>query len=235
MFTRFSLFRWLIVFTLLALLAACNFPGSAPNEGLPEGSNPPAEPPVSTPSNEQQPPQPATSQEPNPASGGGSDSCLEGVWVMPTDKLDLFFASMFPQTSSFLRVTQGELKLAFDGNAFTYSGDYVLHADTANIPSAQSDDGTYSEAHVMFTVTGTYHLQDHDVIAFEAGQQANLHVVECTSYSPRVGLISVPCDPAMQQTLPLGLAPYTCSATELQLEVQGVATPTLLMFFERKP
>lgn len=149
---------------------------------------------------------------------------------MPTNLLDLFMASMFPETSSFLRVTQGELKLSLTGNTFIYSGDYVMHVDTG--------EGRYSEAHVIFTTAGTYHTEDTDVIIFEAGQETNMQTVKCTAYSPETGLISAPCaGMGIQQTLPAGSIPYYCSGSELQLEVQSTtpALPTLLMFFERKP
>lgn len=154
---------------------------------------------------------------------------------MTTNSLDLLVSSMFPKTTSFLRVKSGGLKLSFANGAFTYSGDYILHMDTDNIQSANTDDGSWSEAHILFTTVGTYHTEDDERIVFEEGQTTDARTVECTAYTPQTGLVSVDCaGMGFQQSLPLGSGLYLCSDFSLQIEVQSPSEPTAVMFFERK-
>lgn len=220
MFTHVNPSRLLVGLIALALLAGCNFPGAEPITS----TLPTYIPPTATPPNTSTPP---ATQEPDRNSSSGSDACLEGAWAMTTSTLDLFVSSMFPQTTSFLRVKSGGLKLSFANGAFTYSGDYILHVD--------SGEGMYSEARILFITIGTYHTEDGDRIVFEEGQTTDAQTVECTAYTPQTGLISVDCaGMGIQQSLPLGYGLYLCSTSSLQIEVQSPSEPTAVMFFERK-
>ena len=191
-------FVWpFIVIVFVLSLTGCSMPGSDSGEAAPaqEELNPDSEPgqedanPVLQPTVDYGTPLPVNAER---------DACLEGNWIMPTDRLDLFVATMFPQTASFLRVTEGSLSMSFTEEVFYYEGTYVLHVD--------SPDGSYSEASIDLFASGFYATEDNDRLTFDRTVTQS-HTLNCIAYKDGQ-TFSVPCAGAgMTEILPPSTGP----------------------------
>lgn len=226
---------WLLVtLVLLMALTGCNFPGSDSGGGgsSQEELNPGSEPrqeevaPETEPGQDDANPVPPANTEIPPLlpPDAERDACLDGNWIMPTSQLDLFVATMFPDASSFLRVTAGELRMSFVDGAYTYRGDYVLHVD--------SGPGMFSEADITFAAGGAYATEANSMITFDLGM-TEAQTLTCTSYKDGQSF-STPCDGmGVTAILPPSTGPYRCSADRFELDVPSPSGIIITMFFER--
>lgn len=231
MFIRHKMVWLFIVFALVISLTGCNMPGDDAPVSPQEELNPESEPaqdelnPETEPGQDDaNPPITEPTVWPTVLPNAERDACLEGKWIMPTDRLDLLVATLFPQTSSFLRVTEGSLSMSFTEENFYYEGKYVLHVD--------SPDGGYSEASIDLFSSGFYATEDDDRLILDMTVTES-HTVTCTAYKDGQ-TFSVPCAGlGMTEILPPSASPYLCSENELQIEILSPAGEPITMFFER--
>jgi len=195
--------RSLFVLTLAGLLAACSLPGRSPEVEvtlLPTSTSLPT--PIPTP----------------------DDTCLEGEWVMPQDRLVILFSTLFPHTGSYVNINAGYLTMSFVDGMYTFAGDYTIHADTGQ--------GRYSEGRAIFSTTGAYTLLSASSIALEASP-SQTQMVSCIAYDNGM-TYSVPCDFVESiAILPPSEAPYRCSQTLLEIDTLSPTGAIVTMFFER--
>lgn len=232
MFIRHRLVWLFIVFAFVISLTGCNMPSDdadAP-EPVQEELNPDSEP-----GQEELNPNPEPGQDdanpiieptdwptmqPNP----DHDPCLEGNWVMPTDRLNLFMATLFPQTSSFMRVTEGSLRMSFQDGLVNYDGDYVMHVD--------SGPDTYAEAYIEFFNGGAYATEDNDRLTFDL-HVTQAHTLSCTAYKGGERFTTPCAGFGVEDLVPPSTGPYLCADHELQIDILSPAGEPVTMFFER--
>lgn len=201
MYIKGKFLRTILFLALAGLLAACSLPGGTPEVVVTYlGTSTPV------------------------PTAPHRDDCLEGEWIMPTHSLDLLIATMFPETSSYMRIIAGKLTMTFADGVFTYAGDYMMHVDSGTA-------GQYSEAEAAFSASGAYSTRPGGLI-FDT-TTSEMHMVSCTAYKDGMSF-SVPCGSVQQiSLLPPSEAPYRCIANQLEIDILSPRGTIITMFFER--
>jgi len=200
----------LIVLFLMVFLVSCNLPvgGAGPESGESDSSEPEIVSLL------------GSAEAPTLDPHSDRDPCLDGNWVMPKVELDLFVVAIFPIPG--LRVTRGQLTMSFADHAFTYAGDYDLHMDVK--------EDEYAEATSIFTSGGLYATEANSTIIFDlAGEEAQ--VLSWTAYSNGQSFV-LPGGGPQISILPPDRAPYRCTATNLEIDVNTHIGPRT-MFYQR--
>ncbi len=210
---RSNIYR-LFLCVLLVALTGCNMPSR------PASEPPPDEPPADS---EPEPiiiPVEGTAAPTIPPNAP-RDRCLEGTWIMPANSLDLLVASIIPESTPFLSIPSGQLKLTFTDVAFTYSGDFIMRVN--------NPDGSWAEGHALFENSGGYTTEMH-MLTFDT-QVSQSQMFDCKAGSGGQ-VFSAPCTFPVVTILPASTGAYGCWENRLELEIN---TPhgLMTMYFQR--
>ncbi len=221
--TRTSIHR-LFFLVLLVFLVGCNLPGRRSSEPAIDAPPSDSEPSDSEPLDSE--PEPMIipvegTAAPTLPPNAPRDPCLEGVWIMPADTLDLLVASVIPESTSFLSIPSGQLTLTFTDNAFTYAGDFIMRVN--------NPDGSWAEGHAIFSNSGLYTTEDL-MLTFDT-QVSESEMVSCTAGSGGQ-VFSTPCTFPVLTILPASTGGYGCWSNRLELEINTPNGP-MTMYFQR--
>lgn len=154
-------------------------------------------------------------------SAGGSDSCLQGTWVMSNEDVNALMSSL--TTVPGLSIPLGTLVMNFTGNEWSYGSNELLMR--ADVP------GGYMEADALFLYTGNFSTSsgmitftnvvgDIETLAWRASINGGMEQIT----GPSAIFFPVP-----------GNGHYNCSGDYLSFEVNSGATGTAGLFFTRQP
>jgi hypothetical protein len=193
------------ILTLAGMLTACSLPGMSPE--LPSGSLPMVgtEVPTQTPPTQQ-------------------DACLEGTWIMPTDRLDLFIGTIIPTADAFLQVLSGQLSMSFSGGTYIYSGEFHFRIDAGL--------REYSDAVSTFTTSGPYSSLPGSGLQFGVSSSTT-EMVSCSTTKDGI-TYSVACDSIVNVSILLpSEAPYRCFSDMLEIDIPSPTGSVVSMIFDR--
>lgn len=157
-----------------------------------------------------------------PAASAGSDSCLQGTWIMPTSDLERMMAALLPMPG--LHVTSGELLMAFDGDSYEYqSSGFVLRVDLGT--------DQYMEATASFRNTGSFSTGLGKIIFTSIGSESE--VTSWTAYKNGES-VTVPGSGPQVSLSFSGENPYRCTVDRLEIDTYSPTSGTLTMFFSRQ-
>jgi hypothetical protein len=206
-------FYHLSLCVLLVFLAGCSLPSRGPAADSPSSDADAESEPIIIPVE--------GTAAPTIPPNAPRDSCLEGTWIMPASSLDLLVASIIPESTPFLSIPSGQLKLTFTDVAFTYSGDFIMRVN--------NPDGSWAEGHALFENSGGYTTDMH-MLTFDT-QVSQSQMFDCKAGSGGQ-VFSTTCTFPMVTILPASTGPYGCWENRLELEILTPNGP-MTMYFQR--
>ena len=195
----------MLLLILAGILSACTLPGSTPEP--PVGRLPIVE-----------------TVMPTPLPNTQSDACLDGLWIMGTDTLDLLVDTMIPGAHSFLRVIDGELHFKFTGDTYTYSGEIQYWIDAG--------EGDYTIAISTFDASGTYNTLPESRIFLDTAS-SSAKMLSCTSVRDGI-TYEADCDSFVSIVILLpSEAPYRCFGDWIEIDIPSPTGSIVTMVFDR--
>lgn len=154
------------------------------------------------------------------------DECLTGTWVMTTDDLRMFVATIVPVLN--MRVTAGSMYFVFGTQGeYDYGSDGIVIRMDLSRPGESPE--KFLKGSAFFETAGTYTTDTGELVLIDNGS-----MVEFTEWVAVRGsqVASAPGGGPEFSFLPDGPLPYECMEGELVLQVPG-PTGAVPMIFKR--
>lgn len=181
----------LLVVVLAALLAACGGAGGEP---------------------------PPPTETPEPAPAGGEAACLQGVWTMSNEDLNLMLTGLAPAPN--LSAPEGTPVLTLEGDRYSYAAERLV------VRVTMAPDW-YIEAEGSFAFAGAFSA-DGELMQF-LPETAETDLAIWRAYKDGQLLEMPGTGPELSLGV-TGAATYRCSGDRLEIDSQGGAGPVIMVF-----